>query len=124
MNDNLINIINIIEKYNLKSKSRKQKYVYPRYYLYSVLHYEMGYGWSAIGRIFNKDHATIMNGLKQHELYTKQKDATYFYFLIDVKSELVITEYRPSLKEEILKCKNILELDIIKRKITENFYYL
>lgn len=46
---------------NLKSKSRKRKYVRPRHVLFYLL-YSAGLTTEDIGRIFNRDHSTVIHG--------------------------------------------------------------
>jgi chromosomal replication initiation ATPase DnaA len=47
----------------IKSYSRKKEYVFSRWLCYYFLHNLLGYGWSKIGSIFNRDHSTVIYGL-------------------------------------------------------------
>ena len=48
----------------LDTKSRKREVVYRRIYLYKYLQQMEGLTLTAIGKMFNKDHATVIHGLK------------------------------------------------------------
>ena len=56
------------------SKSRKTEFVEARWLAYRIL-YPMGFSLISIGRIFNRDHGTVLNGLKkmQDMIDTKNK---------------------------------------------------
>ena len=56
------------------SKSRKTEFVEARWLAYRIL-YPMGYSLISIGRIFNRDHGTVLNGLRkmQDMIDTKNK---------------------------------------------------
>ena len=69
----------LIEQYDLASKSRERDKVYFRSYIYWLLR-EDGWIMSDIGNLFNRDHATVINGLKVHEAYYK-KDKVYMRFV-------------------------------------------
>jgi len=119
--DFIQNVIEVVEKHDLKKVSRKQEIIYPRYYIYSLLR-DAKYSLSAIGRIFNKDHASVLHGIKMHKLYTKNKDKVYEMLTEQVKCEIYITPKEYNLKEEVLKCTSIKKLEIIKKQILENYY--
>lgn len=119
--DFIQNVIEVVERHDLKKVSRKQEIIYPRYYIYSLLR-DAKYSLSAIGRIFNKDHATVLHGIKMHKLFTRQKDKVYEMLIEQVKSEIYITPKEYNLKEEVLKCTSIKKLEIIKKQILENYY--
>ena len=48
----------------LDTKSRKREVVYRRIYLFKYLQQMEGLTLTAIGKMFNKDHATVIHGLK------------------------------------------------------------
>ena len=56
-----------IEKYSLDVPCRKREVVYKRMYLFKYLQQMEGMSLTAIGKLFNKDHATVMHGLKTYE---------------------------------------------------------
>ena len=63
----------IIEVEDLKSSNRKREYNYKRCYLYAYLKYTYRLSLQAIGREFNRDHATVINGLKNYEIFKDDK---------------------------------------------------
>ena len=48
----------------LDTKSRKREVVYRRIYLFKYLQQMEGLTLTAIGKMFNKDHATVIHGLR------------------------------------------------------------
>lgn len=77
-------VVELIDFYNLKVKSKKRKYAYPRYYLFYEL---QGIGTKAyIGSLFGLDHSSVSCGLKK---YYEIKDLKDFKDTIrKVKSDL------------------------------------
>lgn len=120
-NNVLDKIQEIIEKYNLKTKCRKQEYIYKRYFIFYYLR-KIGYSYSKIGRIFEKDHATILHGVKMHKLYNKLRDKVYMENIVDVKNELGDVKYIPNLRKDVMRCDTVEKLEKIKRRIQENYY--
>lgn len=119
--DFIQNVIEVVDRHDLKKVSRKQEIIYPRYYIYSLLR-DAKYSLSAIGRIFGKDHATVLHGIRMHKLFTRQNDKVYEMLIEQVKSEIYITPKEYNLKEEVLKCTSMKKLEIIKKQILENYY--
>ena len=70
-------IVDIIEKFNLSTKTRKRGIVYKRYYLYHVLTSRRFLTYSMTGKFFGKDHSTVIHGLKLHDYWWKVKDMNY-----------------------------------------------
>ena len=56
-----------IEKYSLNVPCRKREVVYKRMYLFKYLQQMEGMSLTAIGKLFDKDHATVIHGLKTYE---------------------------------------------------------
>jgi hypothetical protein len=119
--DFIQNVLEVVERHDLKKVSRKQEIIYPRYYIYSLLR-DAKYSLSAIGRIFGKDHATVLHGIKMHKQYTRNKDKVYEMLIDQVKAEIYITPQEYNLKEEVLKCTTLKKLEIIKNQILNNYY--
>jgi len=51
----------------LDSDSRKQNLRYKRIYLFKYLKKETDLSLTAIGKLFDRDHATVINGLERYE---------------------------------------------------------
>ena len=71
----------LVEQDNLNVPSRVQVKNHKRYFLYKKMR-DMGLTFEQIGEYFGRDHATVMIGIKKHELYTEIKDSKY---LKDIK---------------------------------------
>jgi hypothetical protein len=115
----------LIEQYDLASKSRERDKVYFRSYIYWLLR-EDGWIMSDIGSLFNRDHATVINGLKVHEAYYK-KDKVYMRFVrkLDEIFNPSIDEImmaKDTIFHDIMNCHNTTELRLIKEKIVSGWY--
>jgi len=70
-------IVEIIDKYQLNTKSRKREKAYMRYYLYDVLKKRRFLTHAMIGMFLNRDHSSVTLGLQEHEYWWKHKDIDY-----------------------------------------------
>ena len=134
--ENKINKVKeVIAKDGLITKSRYRTFLDRRSYLYAMLHKE-GMSLVEIGRLFNKNHATIINGIKKHNAYTRFKDELYlhnvkeyreiFYEPKKINVDLIEKDEKKyngsQLITDILECKNTTELQDIKRKLLNEEY--
>ena len=115
----------LIQEYDLASKSHKRDKVYLRSYLYSILR-EDGWTMTDIGKLFNRDHATVINGLKIYEAYYK-KDKVYMRFvrkLDEIFNPTIddIMAEKDTIFHDIMNCHNTTELRMIKEKIVSGWY--
>ena len=129
-------IMHLIEKDGLITKSRYRCFLDKRSYLYAMLSKE-GMSLVQIGSIFNKTHATIINGIKQHYFFQKHKDDLYehniqeyreiFYVPKKVNLDLIEKDGQKyngtQLINDVLECKNTTELQDIKKKIINDNYF-
>jgi len=110
---------------NLSSKDRYRDLIYKRSYLYSLLR-EDGWNLARIGKLFNRDHATVLNGLKIHDnYYGKDKiyDCTIREYVKQLgKVSIIPDEDKPTIYQDILNCHNTTALGIIKQKIRDGYY--
>ena len=128
----LTSIHELIEKYGLLNKSRRRDVLFKRYYLYNELR-TCGLSLSEIGRVFNKNHATILHGLSVHKDLTSYRDVDYVaetcalqaYLdgaeLPDV-SKVFKTQKDYDLKTDILKAHNLASFKRVQRRIKMGFY--
>ena len=128
----LTSIHELIEKYGLLDKSRRRDVLFKRYYLYNELR-TCGLSLSEIGRVFNKNHATILHGLRVHKDLTSYRDVDYVaetcalqaYLdgaeLPDV-SKVFKTQKDYDLKTDILKAHNLASFKRVQRRIKMGFY--
>lgn len=66
----------LIEQDNLNVPSRSQPKSHKRYFLYNKMR-EMGLTFEQIGEYFGRDHATIIHGVKKHNIYMEINDSKY-----------------------------------------------
>jgi hypothetical protein len=109
----------------LQNKSRQRDRIYKRSYLYAILR-EEGWNLSQIGRLFNRNHATVINGLKSYDNYYG-KDKIYDRYVKHYDSI-----FKPSIEEvmvskdaifqDIMNCYNTTELRFIKERIVSGWY--
>jgi chromosomal replication initiation ATPase DnaA len=64
MENKIERVMQVIEKDGLITKSRYRTFLDRRSYLYAMLN-KNGMSLVEIGRLFNKNHATIINGIKK-----------------------------------------------------------
>jgi len=117
----IANLQDVIEQFNLKSKCRKPEFIYRRYYLYYCLK-RCGYNVSHIGRLMDKDHATVLHGLKVHYTLTECKDKHYKMYTDELNVLLEYTDDPPNIFEDIENCTSLKDLSIIKERIAINYY--
>jgi hypothetical protein len=136
MENKIDKIMSLIEKDGLITKSRYRCFLDKRSYLYAMLSKE-GMSLVQIGAIFNKTHATVINGIKQYYAYQKFKDDLYehnvqeyreiFYVPKKVNVDLIEKDGKKyngtQLITDVLECKNTTELQDIKKKIINDNYF-
>jgi hypothetical protein len=122
---NIEKIQELIQMDNLSSKDRYRDLIYKRSYLYSLLR-EDGWNLARIGKLFNRDHATVLNGLKIHDNYygrDKIYDCTIREYVKQLgKVSIISDEDKPSIYQDIINCHNTTALAIIKQRIKDGYY--
>jgi hypothetical protein len=122
---NIEKIQELIQIDNLSSKDRYRDLIYKRSYLYSLLR-EDGWNLARIGKLFNRDHATVLNGLKIHDNYygrDKIYDCTIREYVKQLgKVSIISDEDKPTIYQDIINCHNTTALAIIKQKIRDGYY--
>jgi hypothetical protein len=135
MENKIERVMQVIERDGLITKSRYRTFLDRRSYLYAMLN-KNGMSLVEIGRLFNKNHATIINGIKKHHAYTRFKDELYlhnvkeyreiFYEPKKIHVDLIEKDEKKyngsQLITDILECKNTTELQDIKRKLLNEEY--
>ena len=115
------NIHEIIDVFDLKSKDRHVPKIYRRAYLYHVLN-RLNYSLKHIGELFDRNHATILHGLRVHESLHSCKDKLYMMYIDELDSMLIYDHEKVHLYSDVMKCRNMKELEIIKQRIQRNYY--
>lgn len=80
-----------IQKNGLDKKNRKRELVDKRAYLYKYLTLNTGFSLTSIGEMFNKNHATVIHGLKNFELMKGTKGYMANVFMM-VKDFPIVSE--------------------------------
>ena len=114
-------IIQYIEENNLKRKDRYRHIVYKRYYLSNLLR-NNGLTLDEIGKIFNKDHATIMYGIKIHKDFMSINDSIYIQHTEQERLKFENLDHKYNLVDDIMNCYTIPVLKKIKFRLRNNLY--
>lgn len=112
----------MIKLYNLTTSCRDRDLIYKRAYVYSELQ-KLGMNLSEIGRLLDKHHATVINGLKVHNQFYNC-DRIYDDAIAPIKDYLYPPVQLPkySIFEDVIKCNNTTDLKIIKDRLANNQY--
>jgi hypothetical protein len=115
----------MIDLYNLTTSCRDRDLVYKRAYIYSELR-KLGMNLSDIGRLLEKHHATIINGLKVDNQF-QNCDKIYDDIIAPIKhylypGEAPIELPKYSIFEDVMNCNNTTDLRIIKERIANDQY--
>jgi hypothetical protein len=76
MSDFLNSIMLLIEEDGLNTPSRSPKLNHKRYYLFNKMR-ERGLSLQKIGEYFNRNHSTIIHGIKMHKIFLVTRDKIY-----------------------------------------------
>jgi|11_taG_2_1085331.scaffolds.fasta_scaffold65838_1 hypothetical protein len=112
MNSLVDDIAYLISKDSLDIPNRKREVINKRMYLCNALH-SYGYGYTFIANMFKKNHASVINAVKQYQALSNVKDP-----------ELIkdIAEYKEFLEER--KDCYIIEKKVAKKIISDNEYII
>jgi hypothetical protein len=115
-------VTELINELDLKSKCRKRELVYTRNILYKHLR-NKGMSLQAIGKQFNRDHATVLFGLNQYERLCGYEDFEVLKENVCNKLELT-HKLKPKaevsyIEQRVLDCKNLKELIALKDEINK-----
>lgn len=110
-----------IDKYDLKEKSRYRYQLDKRYFLFNILKND-GMSFSSIGRVFELSHATVMHGIRNHKEWSSINDPSYKKNTKELQEEFKHVYFVKTLKEVILECNSLEELEMIKSQILLKYY--
>jgi hypothetical protein len=111
------NVKEVIERYQLDKKNRKREVIYIRSILYTQLRNEK-WTLAQIGKLFNKDHATILHGLRCYQENIKYQDFKDINNRIEQELNLATQEIEPESKLQLTE----IELDILEANNITQFY--
>lgn len=117
-------VTRLIDKYDLKNKSRLQKYTYPRYYLFAVLKKNAYMPWVEIARLFERNHASVIHGYNMHEVFNETKDLGYKYFTAAIRDEIKVNddEMERDLTKDVLSLRTFNQLKQLQKKVEMGYY--
>ena len=120
----------IINQYNLQTRSRKPEFVFPRYFLMDFLKKNTHLSLADIGLMFGKltkdgfgDHSIVLYGLKTHKMLTKQKYGDYILHtkgLADMLNGIELDlppEIEQTLRQKVLDCDNYLDMVKLQKSL-------
>ncbi len=112
----------LIQIDRLDSKDRYRDMVYKRSYLYAILRDE-GWHLSKIGRLFNRNHATVINALKVHDAFYG-RDKIYMRHVkhYELIFRPIVELQKDSIFDDVINCHNTTQLRMIKDKILAGGY--
>jgi hypothetical protein len=115
----------LIQRDNLGTKDRYRDLIYKRSYLYAILRDE-GWHLARIGKLFNRNHATVINALKIYDQFyghDKLYDRTIRHYMNELGKEMIkINEDKSTIFQDIINCYNTTELKMIKERIQAGYY--
>lgn len=114
---NLIKITELIERYDLNTSSRKREKVYIRSVLYHFLRNNK-MKLDQIGKLFNKNHATILHGL---DCYNQNKNYPDFQELIALIENELEVNCIDIADEDKLKLSEV-EIDLLDANSIQDFW--
>ena len=123
--ENLIKRIHeIIETENLRQRTKKPNKVHRRWFIFAYLR-KNNYVLREIAELFDMNHATIIHGIRQADLYEKVKDEMFLIDTLDLFQEFknkTIKIKERNLIQDIMESKNLYDLTKIKRRLINNVY--
>lgn len=123
--ENLIERIHeIIETENLRERTKKPNKVHRRWFIFSYLR-KNNFIYREIAEIFGMNHATIIYGITQAELFERSKDEMFLIDTLDLFNEFnnkTIKIKERNLIQDILESKNLYDLTKIKKRLQNNVY--
>jgi hypothetical protein len=112
----------LIQEDDLHLADRYRDKVYKRAYLYSILR-EEGWHLAKIGRLFKRNHATIINALKVHDSFYGN-DKVYMRHVkhYELIFRPIVELQKDSIFDDVINCHNTTQLRMIKEKIVTGWY--
>jgi hypothetical protein len=111
------NVKEVIERYKLATPNRARPLIYMRAILYTKLR-DNKWTLQQIGKLFNKDHATVLHGLKCYQSNIKYKDFQEINTRIEQELNLAICDIEPESKLQLTD----IELDILDANNIHQFW--
>ena len=114
----------IIKTENLRERTKKPNKVHRRWFIFSYLR-KNNFIYREIAELFQMNHATIIHGITQAELFERSKDEMFLIDTLDLFEEFnnkTIKIKERNLIKDILESKNLYDLTKIKKRLQNNVY--
>lgn len=115
----------VIKRDGLDTDSREQQHHYRRIFLYALLR-KYGYSLTNSGQLFNRHHATIINGLKVYDAI--RKDHVFLEYVESYRIEFepylhyTLKPDEHNLAAQVMKCEDYWQMVELKEKIKAGFF--
>lgn len=109
-----------IETYQLQQKSRYSHLLYMRSYLYNVLYID-GMSLTQIGKVFNRTHATVYNGINKHRQYMSYNDKVYLEYTAHLENKFTYKQELKPLKDMVLALSSMEEVEHLQTMISNHY---
>lgn len=114
---NTITVTHIIERYQLSKSNRKRELVYMRYILYTYLR-KNKLSLARIGAMFNKDHTSVLHGLRQYEICKSFSD---FVDLKEMLEQELMQAEQEIPQQKLIELTDI-EIDLLQANSIFDFW--
>lgn len=118
-------ILHVIERDNLATKDRGREKIHKRAFLCAILR-EQKYPLNYIGKLFNRNHATVIHSIKNYLHWSEIDDPL---FLEDIQDYKVFLNYydkyipeKRDIMDDVIRCTDMAMLNVIKRRIQNERY--
>ena len=115
----------VIKRDGLDTDSREQQHHYRRIFLYALLR-KYGYSLTNSGQLFNRHHATIINGLKVYDAI--RKDSVFLEYVESYRVEFepylhyTLKPDEHNLAAQVMKCEDFWQMVNLQEKIKAGFF--
>lgn len=79
----------LIDKYELKDRSRKRQKVYQRNFILAMMYRHLK-NYTLVGNHFGLKHCSVMHSVKMHNEWTLNNDRLYLGLINDIKAEYLL----------------------------------
>jgi hypothetical protein len=81
-------VVYICERNGILKETRQREIVYQRAAAYNFVRKNNKLSLAAIGQIFSKNHATIINALRMYDNFIQQKDEIFLWNIKSIEAQL------------------------------------
>ena len=81
-------VVYICERNGILKETRQREIVYQRAAAYNFVRKNTKLSLAAIGQIFGKNHATIINALRMYDNFIQQKDEIFLWNIKSIEAQL------------------------------------